>query len=92
MNAKTRDGLPIESTVRRSERTHPIIVQLTHRYPGTLVFAIVVVLGEFSCFCTLFVKDYWGLFASRAFTGMAIGGASPLIYSIIVRGFGSFIE
>jgi len=40
-------------------------------------------IGEFSCFCTLFVKDYWGLFATRAVTGVSIGGANPLIMSMI---------
>ncbi|GBG26304.1 Synaptic vesicle glycoprotein 2A [Hondaea fermentalgiana] len=44
--------------------------------------AVVIVLGETSCLATYFTTTYWGLFATRAATGVAIGGAIPLIYSL----------
>ena len=50
---------------------------------GKNLFVAVIMIGEFSCFCTLFVKDYTGLFVTRAITGVSIGGANPLIMSMI---------
>ena len=44
--------------------------------------AVVVVLGELSCALTIITTDYTGLLVTRAFTGIAIGGAIPLIFSL----------
>ncbi len=48
-----------------------------------LVFSIVVFLGEIPCFCTGFVQNYTQLFWLRALTGISLGGAVPLIYSML---------
>ena len=48
-----------------------------------LAFTVIVFLGEFSCFCTVFVTSYWGLFVTRLCTGISIGGSSPIFYSMI---------
>lgn len=52
------------------------------------LFAFVVFFGELSCFCTLFVTSYNGLFLTRAFTGMSIGGSQPLVMSMIADMYG----
>mmetsp|Transcript_16214 Transcript_16214/g.29646 ORF Transcript_16214/g.29646 Transcript_16214/m.29646 type:complete len:606 (+) Transcript_16214:278-2095(+) len=44
--------------------------------------AVVLVLGELSCLATFFTTGYWGLWVTRALTGIAVGGSVPLIYSI----------
>jgi len=36
-----------------------------------------------ACFLTFFTTTYWELFICRAITGFSIGGALPLIYSIL---------
>jgi len=56
---------------------------LTDRVNRRSLLVAVVLVGEFSCFCTLFVTTYWGLFATRAVTGISIGGSTPLIMSMI---------
>jgi predicted MFS family arabinose efflux permease len=60
-----------------------LVGYLTDKVNRRNLFVLVVLIGEFSCFCTLFVKDYWGLFATRAVTGISIGGSNPLIMSMI---------
>ena len=44
---------------------------------------IIVLLGEGPCFCTIFVTAYWQLVILRACTGIAAGGALPLMYSLL---------
>lgn len=59
--------------------------QMNRKY----VFAITVLIGEFSCFMTYFVPtnsraDFWyGLWLTRAVTGVSLGGALPLQFSIL---------
>ena len=48
---------------------------------------IIVTLGEGPCFCTIFVTQYWQLVILRALTGIAAGGALPLMYSLLVISF-----
>lgn len=36
-----------------------------------------------ACFMTFWSRTYWGLFICRTLTGFSIGGALPLIYSIL---------
>jgi MFS family permease len=47
------------------------------------LFGIVVICGESACFATYFVKSYWELFFCRVLTGISIGGATPIIYSVL---------
>ena len=47
------------------------------------LLAAVMILGETSCLMTVAVYDYWSLFATRSLTGIAIGGALPLMYSLV---------
>lgn len=47
------------------------------------LFALVVGLGEGACALTFITKSYWQLYICRAITGFSLGGALPLIYSIL---------
>jgi MFS family permease len=47
------------------------------------LFAWTVGIGESACLATYFVTTYRQLYACRAITGFAVGGALPLIYSIL---------
>ena len=42
-----------------------------------------VLLGEVPCLLTAYVDSFAALFVLRALTGIAIGGAAPLIYSLL---------
>jgi len=41
-----------------------------------------ILLGQGPCLLTLFVTQYWELFVLRTLTGVAVGGALPLVFSI----------
>lgn len=47
------------------------------------VFACTVLIGEGACFASFWIKSYGALYICRAITGFAVGGALPLIYSIL---------
>jgi MFS family permease len=47
------------------------------------VFGWTVFIGEMACFLTYFVRSYNQLYICRAVTGFSIGGALPVIYSIL---------
>ncbi|KAL7548454.1 hypothetical protein ACHAWF_011741 [Thalassiosira exigua] len=47
------------------------------------LFAACVALGEFGCFMVTFVESYWQLYLCRVMTGASIGGAIPVIYSVL---------
>jgi MFS family permease len=47
------------------------------------LFAWTVGIGESACLATYFVKTYRQLYICRAVTGFSVGGALPLIYSIL---------
>lgn len=47
------------------------------------LFSVVVIVGELSALSTLLVTDFWGLFITRFVTGFAMGGASPVLYSLV---------
>lgn len=49
----------------------------------SLVFAWTVLIGEGACFLTYFTASYQSLYICRAITGFSIGGALPLIYSVL---------
>ena len=46
------------------------------------VLVVTLVLGQGPCLLTIFVTEYWQLFVLRTLTGIAVGGALPLVYSI----------
>ena len=48
----------------------------------TKVFGYVILLGEGSC-SKYFVKEFWELLFLRCLTGIAVGGAVPLMFSMI---------
>ena len=41
-----------------------------------------IVLGQGPCLLTLLVTQYWELFVLRTLTGVAVGGALPLVFSL----------
>ena len=47
------------------------------------LFGLVVALGESASFCAFWVKTYPQLFVCRVFTGISIGGATPVIFSML---------
>ena len=49
----------------------------------TRLFAATVFLGEGACLATYWVRTYPQLYACRAVTGISVGGALPLIYSLL---------
>jgi len=46
------------------------------------VLVATLLLGQGPCLLTIFVTQFWQLFVLRALTGIAVGGALPLVYSI----------
>jgi len=49
----------------------------------SLLFLATVLIGEGSCCLTYFARTYGQLFWLRALTGCSVGGAVPLIYSVL---------
>lgn len=49
----------------------------------SLLFLYVILIGEGACFATYYITTYTQLYWCRAFTGMSVGGALPLIYSVL---------
>ena len=47
------------------------------------LYTAVVMCGEVGCLLTFLVKEYWQLFVLRALTGVSLGGALPLVFSMI---------
>lgn len=47
------------------------------------LYAITIFLGEGSCLLTYWIRTYAQLYACRAITGISVGGALPLIFSIL---------
>jgi len=47
------------------------------------LFGFTVLLGEGSCLATAWTTTYAGLYACRVFTGIGVGGALPLLYSLL---------
>lgn len=60
-----------------------VIGCLTDSSDRSVVFAWTVFIGEGACFATYWVQTYSQLYACRAITGFSVGGAVPLIYSIL---------
>ncbi|GKZ01454.1 hypothetical protein MPSEU_001096000 [Mayamaea pseudoterrestris] len=55
----------------------------SNRVKRVRLFALVVGLGEGACGMTFATTKYWQLYVCRAITGFSLGGALPLIYSIL---------
>ena len=49
----------------------------------TLLLGWIVVAGSTASGCTYFVQTYQQLFFVRILTGISIGGASPVVYSML---------
>uniref|UniRef100_A0A7S2KRC2 Major facilitator superfamily (MFS) profile domain-containing protein n=1 Tax=Leptocylindrus danicus TaxID=163516 RepID=A0A7S2KRC2_9STRA len=49
----------------------------------SVLFAFVIYLGEGACFATYFSRTYNQLLFLRALTGLSVGGAIPVIYSVL---------
>ena len=47
------------------------------------LFAATVFIGEFGCMMVYFVQNYQQLYACRVLTGISIGGAIPIIFSVL---------
>lgn len=52
-------------------------------FPRCLIFGWVVVLGETACLATYFTRTYEQLFVCRILSGISIGGATPVIFSLL---------
>jgi Arabinose efflux permease len=49
----------------------------------SFLFGLTVLIGEGACFCTYFTTTYTGLYVTRALTGFSVGGALPLLSSVL---------
>mmetsp|Transcript_27277 Transcript_27277/g.31774 ORF Transcript_27277/g.31774 Transcript_27277/m.31774 type:complete len:633 (+) Transcript_27277:132-2030(+) len=49
----------------------------------SFLFGLIVIIGEGACFCTFFTTTYAGLYVTRALTGFSVGGALPLLSSVL---------
>ena len=47
------------------------------------LFSLVVFIGESSCLATYWSKTYIQLYICRVFTGISIGGATPITFSLL---------
>ncbi|KAL7524450.1 hypothetical protein ACHAXR_000578 [Thalassiosira sp. AJA248-18] len=47
------------------------------------LFAVTVFFGELGCLMSVFVQSYWQLYICRVMTGISVGGAIPVIYSVL---------
>ena len=51
--------------------------------PRSFLFGLTVLIGEGACFFTYFTTTYTGLYVTRALTGFSVGGALPLLSSVL---------
>lgn len=49
----------------------------------TILFSVLVFIGELSCLLTFWTRTYAQLFVCRIFTGISIGGSVPCIFSLL---------
>jgi hypothetical protein len=56
---------------------------LADTFDRSVVFALTVVIGECACLATYWVQTYSQLYVCRAITGFSLGGALPVIYSVL---------
>jgi MFS family permease len=55
----------------------------TDSFSRSSLFGYTVLIGEGACFCTYFTTTYLGLYITRALTGFSVGGALPLLSSVL---------
>jgi MFS family permease len=55
------------------------LTDVSNRIP---LFSFIVFFGESACMLTYWTTTYWQLFICRVLTGISIGGATPIIFSI----------
>lgn len=60
-----------------------IIGCFADRMSRSLLFGIIVCLGEGACLGTYWTKTYIQLYICRILTGISIGGATPIMYSLM---------
>ena len=60
-----------------------LVGALTDSFNRRNLFVAVVVCGEAPCLATAYVRSYGALFATRALTGISVGGSLPLLYSLL---------
>jgi hypothetical protein len=60
-----------------------IIGWLADSINRTPLFAATVFVGEFGCMMVYFVQTYQQLYACRVLTGISIGGAIPIVFSVL---------
>jgi MFS family permease len=53
------------------------------KYPRLPLFAITIIIGEGACAYTYWTTTYNELLITRALTGVSVGGATPLIFSLL---------
>ena len=53
------------------------------RISRNFLFGFIVLIGEGACFLTYFTSTYSGLYWTRALTGFSVGGALPLLSSVL---------
>lgn len=60
---------------------------LTDRVNRVRLLTLIILVGEIPCFLTGYAQNYTQLFWLRALTGIGIGGALPLTYSLLADYF-----
>ena len=55
----------------------------TDRYPRNLMYGVVALVGSLGSFFTFCVTSHTTLLLARAVTGISIGGASPILFSLL---------
>eukprot|EP00600_Ochromonadales_sp_CCMP1393_P005272 CAMPEP_0174967858 /NCGR_PEP_ID=MMETSP0004_2-20121128/7812_1 /TAXON_ID=420556 /ORGANISM="Ochromonas sp., Strain CCMP1393" /LENGTH=619 /DNA_ID=CAMNT_0016217027 /DNA_START=91 /DNA_END=1950 /DNA_ORIENTATION=+ len=60
-----------------------LVGYLTDLYNRCYLFGLVVLIGESACLGTYWVQNFDQLLTCRVFTGVSIGGALPLIFSML---------
>jgi len=60
-----------------------IIGWMADHYNRSPLFAATIFFGEIGCLFTVFVHTYWQLYICRVMTGVSIGSALPIVYSLL---------
>lgn len=60
-----------------------IVGYLTDKMNRIILYSIIIGIGESFCFFTYFTTSYLGLYICRIGTGISIGGAVPIIFSLL---------
>ena len=55
----------------------------TDRYPRNIMYGSVALIGSIGSFLTFCVTSHTTLLLARAVTGISIGGASPILFSLL---------